>query len=192
VTQNPVRVGQVSPDDRFAWDGVAWRPVSDYRWEPSAATHLVQLLAGAYLLLAGLFELVLATLSHDYVRQSTMAAVQRQSANLSPEELRRIVEASVSVGVGAAAVVAVVYIVLGLLTLVLRPPWLFYADLVVLGLVALGVPLAAAELLGGNPGPPAFFVPNLILSLLSLALFAWMLLLRVRVGPWACRKTADL
>ncbi|HVD00179.1 MAG TPA: hypothetical protein VNG93_03395 [Candidatus Dormibacteraeota bacterium] len=39
----------------------------------------MQLLAGSYLLLAGLFELVLATLSHDFVRQSTLAVVERQN-----------------------------------------------------------------------------------------------------------------
>jgi hypothetical protein len=191
VESNPVRVGQLSPDDLFVWDGAGWRPVSGHRWEPTAATHRMQLLAGAYLLLAGLFEVVLATLSHDFVFRSTLAAVERQSRGLTPEEIRRVVETSVAIGIGAAVVVALVYIVLGLLTLATRPIWLFNADLVVLGLVSLGVPLTIAGLLGGTAGPPAFLVPNLLLSLLALALFGWMLLVRIRVGPWACLKTAD-
>lgn len=184
-------MGQVSPDDLFVWDGGGWRPVTGHRWEPTATTHRMQLLVGGYLLLAGLFELVLATLSHDFVRQSTLAAVERQSGGMSPDEIRQVVETSVAIGVGAAVVVAVVYIVLGLLTLALRPTWLFHADLVVLGLVSLGVPLTIAGLLRGTAGPPAFLVPNLVLSLLALALFAWLLLVRIRVGPWACLKTAD-
>jgi len=168
-----------------------WRSSAGRRWEPTATTHRMQLLAGAYLLLAGLFEIVLATLSHDFVFRSTLAAVERQSRGLSPEEIRRVVETSVAVGVGAALAVALVYLVLGLLTLAMRPAWLFYADLVVLGLVSLGVPVAIAGLVGGTAGPPAFLVPNLFLSLLALALFAWMLLVRLRVGPWACLRTVD-
>lgn len=150
----------------------------------------MQLVVGGYLLLAGLFELVLATLSRDYVRQSTLAAVGRQSRGLTADQLRLVVETSVAIGVGAAAVIAVVYVVLGLLSIARRPPWLFTADLVVLGLVSLGVPVTIFGLLRGTAGPPAFLVPNLLLSLAALGLFTWMLSIRIRVGPWACVKTA--
>ncbi|HVD00180.1 MAG TPA: hypothetical protein VNG93_03400 [Candidatus Dormibacteraeota bacterium] len=101
-----------------------------------------------------------------------------------------MIESSVAVGLGVAIAVALVYIVLGLLTLAMRPAWLFAADLLVLGLVSLGVPVTIAGLLGGTAGPPAFLVPNLLLAILALALFAWMLVARIRVGPWGCRKTA--
>lgn len=150
----------------------------------------MQLVVGGYLLLAGLFELVLATLSRDYVRRSTLAAVERQSRGLTADQLRQVVETSVAIGIAAAAVIAVVYIVLGLLSIASRPPWLFTADLVVLGLVSLGVPVTIVGLLRGTGGPPAFLVPNLLLSLAALGLFAWMLSVRIRVGPWACLKTA--
>ena len=161
-------------------------------WEPTHATHQLQLLVGAYLLLAGLFELVLATLSNGYVRRSTLAAIGPHAAGLSPAAVQRIVDASVGIGVAAAILMALVYVVLGVLTVATRPPWLFYADLLVLGLVALGLPLGVAGLVRGDAGPPAFLAPTLLLAVLSLALFAWMLVERLRTGgPWACRKTFD-
>jgi len=165
--------------------------VGGHRWEPTATTHRLQLLAGGYLLLAGLFELVLATLSHDYVRRSTLAAVQSQEGGMSAVQLRQVVELSVGIGVGVAIAVALVYVVLGLLTVAMRPPWLFYADMVVLVLVALGVPVAVAGLLSGDAGPPAFLVPNLLLSVLALLLAVWMVAVLVRVGTWACRRTEN-
>ena len=149
----------------------------------------MQLVVGGYLLLAGLFELVLSTVSRDYVRQSTLAAVEHQSHGLTVDQLRQVVETSVAIGVAAAAVMAVVYVVLGLLSISRRPPWLFTTDLVVLGLVSLGVPVTVVGLLRGTAGPPAFVVPNLLLSLAALGLFAWMLSIRIRFGPWACVRT---
>jgi hypothetical protein len=190
MATDPVRTGQVSPDDLHVWDGAGWRPIRGHRWEPTAATPRVQLLAGAFLLLAGLLEVVLATLTRDSVRQATAAAVQQQNSGLSAEEVRRVVDFSVDVGIGAAIAVGVVYLVLGVLTLARRPPWLFYADLVVFGLMSLEIPITLAGVGRGSAGPAAFVVPNLVIAVLALCLFAWMLVVRFRVGPWACLKTA--
>ena len=158
--------------------------------EATATTHRLQLLGGAYLLFAGLFELVLATLSQQSVRLSTLAAVRGAGASLAPPDLARIVDLSVGLGVAVAIAMSLVYVLLGLLTVAIRPPWLFYADLAVLGLVGLGVPVILAGLASGSAGPPGFWVPNLVLSLLALGLFAWFLYARLQVGPWACRAPA--
>jgi magnesium-transporting ATPase (P-type) len=182
------RIGQVSPDGRFAWDGGGWRPISGHRLEPTAATAPMRVLTGAFLLLAGILGVVLPTLTRSYVQQATIESIHRQSPGLTPLELHRVVAFSVSVGIGIAVALGLVYVLLGVLTLAWRASWLFYADLVVLALMSVGVVTTIVGFVRGNAGPPGFAVPNLVLSLAALALFAWLLRALIRVGPWACLK----
>jgi hypothetical protein len=149
----------------------------------------MQVAAGGLLILAGVIGLLLSTLTRTYVHQATVAAIAQRSPSLAPEQVSRLVDFSVGVGIAVAMVIGVVYLVLGALTLFALKDWTFYADLVVFCLMGLGGIASLAGIAGGTAGPLAFSLPNLLLGLAALAMFGWMLWERVRVGPWACRRT---
>lgn len=182
------RTGLVSSDGRFAWDGGDRRPISGHRLEPTAPTAAMRVLTGAFLLLAGILGVVLPSLTRAYVQQATLQSVHRQSPGLTPLVLHQVVEFSVTVGIGIAVALGLVYVLLGVLTLGRLATWLFYTDLVVLGLMSIGVVTTVVGLARGSAGPVGFAVPNLVLSLGALALFAWLLRALIRTGPWACLR----
>jgi hypothetical protein len=180
--------GQVSPDGQFLWNGTEWRPTSGFRFEPTPTTRRMQVLAGAYLLVAGVLTGILSIFAMSYVRQATRQALQQQTTGMTPDQLRSIVDLSVNLGVALAIGFGIVYIVLGLLTLFRSANWIFYADLVVLGLSGLGVFSNLFTAARGSAGPLAFLIPNLVLSAAALALFVWLLVTRLRGSVWAGRK----
>jgi multisubunit Na+/H+ antiporter MnhB subunit len=180
--------GQVSADGQFIWNGSGWLAVGGFRWEPTANTRRMQLLAGAYLLVAGLLTAVLSFFAQASIRQATEKALQQQNRGMTPDQLKAIVDFSVTVGLAVAVFLGLVYIAFGIMTLLRTWTWLFYADLVILGLSGIGVLTNLYGLARGSAGPPALLVPNLVLSAAALALFVWMLMTRLRGGVWASRK----
>jgi hypothetical protein len=184
----PTKVGQPSRDGQFVWDGSRWQPIGSYRLEPTISTRLMQVLAGAYLLLAGILTGILSLLFESTLRQSTTELVHKQNPSFTPDQVLAVVDFSVMAGIGIAVAVGLVYIVLGVLTFAGTRTWLFYVDLVVFGLAAIGVFTGTFALASGTAGPMGFVIPNLVLSSLALGLFAWMLMARIRLGVWACRK----
>ena len=97
---------------------------------------------------------------------------------------------AVSFAIGAVAGVAIaVTIVIGAWRLW---TWVYYGVLVLLGLQILGVPLNLADALGliastYLPPAPLYWVA-FAAGIVSIALFAWMLIALIRRGPWATRK----
>jgi multisubunit Na+/H+ antiporter MnhB subunit len=184
--------GQVSADGQFIWNGTEWQPTSGFRIEPTPDSRRMQVLAGAYMLVAGVLTALLSIFAMSYVRQATEQALQQQNNGMTPDQIKSIVDLSVTVGVAIAIGFALVYVVFGVLTLLRPASWIFYADLVILGLSGLGVFTNLYSVARGGAGPLAFLIPNLALSLAALALFIWMLLTRVRGGGvWAGRKVPN-
>ena len=143
----------------------------------------MQGLAGAFLLLAGAYQAVLSVVAWPVVKEAAQRAVQGQ--RLPPGQAQQIVTIGASVGVGVGIGIGVVLLLLGILSLARRSPWVFYADLVVFGFSAIGVVTGVAGLLAGE-GPGAFL--QLVVGGLAAALFIWMLSASIDIGPWACRK----
>jgi hypothetical protein len=164
------------------------RSPADHRYEPTASTHLMQVLAGAYLLLAGILTGILSLLFDSTLRQSTAELVHKQNPSFTSDQVQAVVDFSVKAGIGIAIVVGLFYIVLGVLTFGRVRPWIFYADLAVFGLASIGVFTGTFSLAAGTAGPMGFVIPNLVLSAIAMGLFVWMLLARFRLGVWACRK----
>jgi hypothetical protein len=190
VGQQAPSLGQVSPDGQSIWDGSQWNPITAFRWEPTETTRRMQLLAGGYLVLAGLINPSLTYLFQSYVRQVLEKSLQ-QNPSVTPDQMTQIVDLSVTGGLVVAVAFGAIYAVFGILTLLRRWGWLFYADLVILGLGGLGVFSGLFGLARGTGGPLGLVIPNLVLAAAALALFTWMLVVRIRGSVWAGRKVPN-
>jgi hypothetical protein len=191
VGQPAPSLGQVSPDGKFVWDGSQWNPITAFRWEPTEITRRMQLLAGGYLVLAGLINPSLTYLFQSYVRQVLEKSVQ-QNPSVTPDQMQQILDISVAGGLIVAVAFGVIYAAFGIMTVLRRWGWLFYADLVILGLGGLGVFSGLFGRARGTGGPLGLVIPNLILAAAALALFIWMLVTRIRGRVWAARKVPNL
>jgi multisubunit Na+/H+ antiporter MnhB subunit len=192
VGQQPSSPGQVSPDGQFVWDGTQWNPITAFRSEPTETTRRMQLLAGIYLLVAGLLTAILTFFAGPYVRLATEKALQQQNNGMTPDQLKSVVDFSVAAGIVIAVVFGLIYIAFGVMTLLRPSGWVFYGDLVILGLSGLGVFTGLYGLARGGAGPPGLAIPNLVLSAAGLALFIWLLVTRLRSGVWGARKVPNL
>ncbi|MDQ6919458.1 MAG: hypothetical protein M3Z98_08880 [Candidatus Dormibacteraeota bacterium] len=191
--EQPPSPGQVSPDGLFVWDGSQWNPITTFRWEPTPTTRRMQLLAGGYLVAAGLLTTLLTFFTVPAARQSAEETLREQNPALTPDEIRMAVDFAITIGLAVAVLVGAVYVMFGLMTLFRRWGWLFYADLVVLGLSGvLGVGSGVISLATRTAGPIGLLIPNLVLSLAALALFTWLLLTRIRGSVWGARKVPNL
>jgi hypothetical protein len=194
VGQQSPSPGQVSPDGQFVWDGSRWNPITAFRWEPTETTRRMQLLAGGYLVAAGLLTVILTFIAEPYVRQATQKALLQSQRNqaLTADQLKQIVDFSVALGFALSVVVGLVLVVFGFMTLFRRSSWLFYADLVIFGLGALGVFTGLFALTNGSSEPLGLAIPNILLSAIDLALFIWMLVTRLQGAVWGARKVPNL
>jgi hypothetical protein len=190
VGQQAPSLGQVSPDGKFVWDGSQWNPITAFRSEPTETTRRMQLLAGGYLVLAGLINPSLTYLFQSYVRHVLEKSLQ-QNPSVTPDQMQQILDISVAGGLIVAVAFGVMYAAFGIMTVLRRWGWLFYTDLVILGLAGLGVFSGLFGLARGTGGPLALVVPNLILAAAALALFIWMLVTRIRGSVWGSRKVPN-
>jgi hypothetical protein len=186
--------GQVSPDGQFVWDGRRWSPITTFRWEPTETTYRMQDLVGGYLVAAGLITVILTFFALPYVRQATEKSLEQSQRNqgLTADQLKQVVDFSVTVGIALSVVVGLILVGFGILTLFRRWGWLFYADLVIFGIGGLGLFSGLFGLSSGSSGPPRLAIPTLLLSALDLALFIWMLVTRLRGRVWGARKVPNL
>ena len=143
----------------------------------------MQALAGAFLLLAGVYQVVASFLAWPAVREAALRAIQAQ--RLAPNQEQQVATVGAAVGVGVGIAIGALLLLLGVLSLARRSNWVFYADLVVFGATSAGVVTGVVGLLAGN-GSGALF--QVVVGALAAALFIWMLSARIDVGPWACRK----
>lgn len=127
-----------------------------------------------------------------------------------PEYAARLDESFRAFVVTTAAVEGLFFLVWGVLTVIgtlKRWTWMFWVILVVVGL---SIFLSATDLLLGvlssvgsltttpplgftvSPGSPLVITAEIpAVNLLRVALFVGMLVLGIRIGPWACREAVD-
>jgi hypothetical protein len=97
------------------------------------------------------------------------------------------------------AVVSIVYVAIAIVVLISairRWTWTYYAVLVLLALLVLGLPSVLAYLLVISQAAPALGGSlavvqwaGVALGLLAVGLFGWMLVALLRRGPWATLRT---
>ncbi len=190
ATQMP-QSGEVSPDGQFMWDGATWRPITGYRWEPTEWTRPMQAAVGAFFLINGIWTALVPFAFAAAIRENTIRQVQRQNPSLTPDQSSQAIDIGLAFVEGFAVFLAVLFVLIGVFSLLRRWSWLFYVDLVILGLGIFGVLSGITSI--ANPSAaavPAFaaFI-GLALSLVGLGLAVWMLVARIQRGVWAARKS---
>lgn len=185
--QQEPRVGELSADGMFRWDGGEWAPLAGDHREPTVWTRRLQRAATAYFAVSALQVLVSTAL---FESQPAIERVLRvQTPTLTADQLH----AAASFGVVAGWAVAIVQVAAWLVLAVSSSRgwrWAFWVDLAAFALISIGV---ATNLLAlGNPAvqvqPQASIAVGLLLSLAALALLVAFIAAAARYGPWAMRR----
>ena len=183
--------GQVSPDGQFMWDGATWRPITGYRWEPTDWTRPMQAAVAAVFIVNGIWEIVVAFGFAAAIRESAVRQIQRSNPNLTPDQTSQALNVGLAFTEGFMVFLAVLFVLIGVLSLVRRWSWLFYVDLVILGLgifsVLSGITSLARPAAAALPVFATFI--GLALSVVGVGLAVWMLVARIQRGVWAARKS---
>lgn len=182
------QAGTLSPDGQFVWNGAEWTPVTGWVWAPTDWTRPLQYAIGAYLLVVGAFEALSPFLFADTIRAAALRSLQSNSS-IDKSQYDQLLSVSVTVSTVTLLVFAAVFGVLGVMTVLRRWSWLFYVDLVLLGLQ--GVFGTLGGVLGMATGSAAGglqAIAGLAFSVIALALFVWGLVGRIQRGVWAGRR----
>jgi len=181
------QVGGISPDGQFVWDGTQWNPIARWIWAPTDWTRPLQYAIGAYLLVVAVFEGLSPFLFAAAVRAAALKSLQANSS-IDKSQYDQLVNISVTVSTVTLLVFAAIFGVLGVMTALRRWSWLFYVDLVILGLQGVFGTLGGVVGLATGSGSGAQEVAGLAFSVVALILFAWALLARIQRGVWAGRR----
>jgi hypothetical protein len=210
-------VSALSPDGRHRWDGSSWIPIPTAQAyapqpafipmpavppAPKAArvpttwTRPLQNAVAGWWVIQTVWYLALPLWLTGSLNQYITKAAD-QMAQQSPQvyqasslQATMWVLLTISFVIGAVVGLAfAITIVVGAMRLW---SWVYYGVLALLGLQILGLPLNIAYSLGLTAST---FVPPALLywvasaaSIVSIALFAWMLVALLRRGPWAMRR----
>jgi hypothetical protein len=207
-------VRALSPDGNFRWNGSEWVPVA----APTTAAHpynapkpareptpwtkpmqnsvaaleaftIVYLVSEAYLL---------STTMSQFVNQGLQqSATQNPQASPPPAELVMGITSLFSLvfwGGAAMGSIVCIVIIIGALN---RWTWMFYVELVFLGLGTIGLPFNLISAVTGSVVANVYGA-NTLASWLTVAwgiptaaLFAWMMVAVFRYGPWAMTRPGN-
>ena len=188
VPASQAPAGQISADGQFRWDGQQWVPLERSYREPTPWTRPMQL-AAATLFGISVISSIMTTLifvNHDTMVKALRAQQVSLPSGTSIDDLANI---SVAFTYGIVVFFAVLEIVAAIGSY-LGWRWMFWAALVLFGLsgisaftnlAALGSPDRSAVPIGG-------LIASELFSLLSLAMFIWMLIGAIKYGPWAMKR----
>jgi hypothetical protein len=147
-------------------------------------------MVGAFFVFQAVLSLALLLAQRSALRDVMLRQMQRQlEAQPNPPDaqvVNQLLDVAFGLTIGFAILISTVTTILGVLTLLRRWAWLFYTDLVLLGIGMLGILNAFSSLAQGYP--PSLVVPGALFALVSAALFAWLLYARIRHGVWGARR----
>jgi hypothetical protein len=191
VSQNPsAAAGQVSGDGQFRWDGQQWVPIPPGTREPTPWTRPMQLAAAGLFAFEAVYSVVtaIAFINHD----AMLKAIRAQGTQIPSGTS---VDTVVNIAIGTTIAVIVFFAICELVAAAgsyLGWRWVFWAALILFGLGGLGALTNLPTLFKPETSPiplPAVLVSELA-SILSLAMFVWMLIGVIKFGPWAMKKPA--
>jgi hypothetical protein len=181
--------GQVSADGQFRWDGTQWVPIPPGQREPTPWTRPMQLGAAAVFVLEAVTSVAISLLfvNHD----NMLKALQAQGTAIPQgTTIDDLVNISIAIAIGVVIFFAVLELI-GAIGSFLGWRWMFWAALVLFGLGGLSNVfgnLSSLSRPGTSPIPAGGLIVTEIVGVLSLAMFAWMIVGVIRYGPWAMRK----
>jgi hypothetical protein len=189
LSQSPsVAVGQVSADGQFRWDGLQWVPIPRGEREPTPWTRPMQLAVAGFFALETLFSILTSAL---FINHDSMLRVMQARATSIPEgtDLNTIINVSIVLAWAVVAVIGVIQLVAALGSY-LGWRWIFWVALVLLALGAIGAVTNLTTFANprSSPVPTWGVAVSEMLSIVSLALFIWLLIGAIRYGPWAMKK----
>lgn len=196
----------VSPDGHQWFDGTRWipNPLAPPRvwYRPTVWTRPLQVAVIALTVIG--FATFVWTTALMVSTSHVPVLVRGDASPVEAAQLSRSLRASMIAGLAVNGVVVLAPVVLIVVGALKRWRWMFWFTLVGFGLAVAG-PLVGLlmRVVIPIPSPPATTMPpvptlpltfRLASSLLPpavLLLFLWMLVVAVRVGPWACRKEIE-
>jgi hypothetical protein len=189
MTDQPsTQAGQVSADGQFRWDGQQWVPIPQGTRVPTPWTRPMQLASAALFAFEAVYSVVTSLL---FINRDTMLkAIQAQGTQIPSGTT---VDTIITFAIVTTIAVVVFFAILELVAAAgsyLGWRWIFWAALILFGLGGLGTFTNIATIFKPQTSPvplPAVLVSELT-SLLSLAMFVWMLIGLIRFGPWAMKK----
>jgi hypothetical protein len=186
TTETP-KVGDVSADGQFRWDGAEWAPLARGERETTPWTLPMQRVV------AGFFVAYVAVQLVTNLLFVTTAALERtlraSNSALDPDQVRSAASLGYVLGWVTLAIIAVAVLALAVGSLRgLR--WVFWIDVAALALMSVGLITNGLSLAGSAAQtlPPAAIAFNLLVSLAALGLLVWFVVAAVRFGPWAMRR----
>jgi uncharacterized membrane protein len=189
MSTNPSAVvGQVSADGQFRWDGQQWVPIAPGTREPTPWTRPMQLAAAGLFVVEAVYSVVTTLLfvNHD----NMLKALNAQGTQIpSGSSVDTVINIAIAGTIGVVVFFAVCQLV-GAAGSYLGWRWMFWVALVLFGLGGLGALTNLPTLFRADTSPvplPGILVSEL-LSILSLAIFVWMLIGVIKFGPWAMKK----
>ena len=186
--QPSTQAGQVSADGQFQWDGKQWVPIPQGTRVPTPWTRPMQLASAALFAFEAVYSVVTSLL---FVNRDTMLkAIQAQGTQIPSGTT---VDTIITFAIVTTIAVVVFFAILELVAAVgsyLGWRWIFWAALILFGLGGLGTFTNIATIFKPqtSPVPLAAVLVSELTSLLSLAMFVWMLIGLIRFGPWAMKK----
>jgi hypothetical protein len=181
-------VGQVSADGQFRWDGVQWVPIPRGTREPTPWTRPMQLATATFFVAEALFSVLISVL---YINHDNMVRVLQAQGTSIPQgtDINTVIGISIFFAFAVVIFIAVLELVAALGSY-LGWRWMFWAALVLLGFGGIGT----VTNLGSFSHPDTSPVPiwgafvNELFSIVSLAMFVWLLVGVIKFGPWAMKR----
>jgi len=189
MSQNPsAPAGQISSDGQFQWDGQQWVPIPPGTRVPTPWTRPMQLASAALFAFEAVYSVVTSLI---FINKDTMLkAIQAQGTQIPSGTS---VDTIINIAIFTTIAFVVFFAVLELVAAAgsyLGWRWVFWAALILFGLGGLGAFTNILTVFKPQTSPiplPAVLVSELT-SILSLAMFVWMLIGVIRFGPWAMKK----
>ena len=186
TTQTP-KVGDVSADGAFRWDGSEWALLARGQREATPWTLPMQRIVAGFFVVYAAISLVTNLL---FVTEAALERTLRASGTqLDPDQVRSAASLGYVLGWITLAIIAVAVLALAAGS-VRGLRWVFWLDLVALALISIGLVTNTLALAGSAAQtlPPAVIAFDLLVSLVALGLLVWGVVAAVRFGPWAMRR----
>jgi hypothetical protein len=180
--------GQISADGQFRWDGTQWVPLAANYRVATPWTRPMQLISAGLFAISALTSVISTAF---FVNHDTMVtALKAQNVQLPSGTT---IDDVANISLAFAWAVVIFFAVLEVVAAVgsyLGWRWMFWAALVLFGLsgITTFTNLTTLANPSRSPVPVGGLIASELFSVLSLAMFVWMIVAVIKYGPWAMKR----